>query len=175
MLLHTKLTKMKANLKKTIKQRRIIDQKIQELGKFNDSNPPSGWIKAVRVSLGLTIRQLADIVGVTHGSINQIEKREPLKRVSLASLEMVADAMDCKLVYAIIPKESSSTLEQIVYNHALKAAEEIITQVDHTMKLESQGTSSKQLKTEIKRIAKELMDSGDPLIWETSKIKKLKA
>ncbi len=162
---------MKVNKKKTLQQRRIVQQKIDRFSKLSESMPPSGWVKAIRGSLGLSIRQLADRIGVRHGSINQIEKREPQKRVTLESLERAAQAMDCKLVYAIIPIESKETLDDIINRRALQAASKILKEVAHTMKLEDQGTSDKEIQAEIRRIAKELVESGDSRIWNLEKKK----
>lgn len=159
---------MRTNKKQQITQRRIVEQKIDRLGKLNVPAPPSGWVKAIRGSLGLSIRQLADRVGVGHGSINQIEKREPKKRVTLESLEQVARAMDCKLVYAIVPQEVGGTLEDIIDARAKEAATRIMRNVAHSMRLEAQGTSEKEIIREVERIAKELKESGDARIWTTN-------
>lgn len=156
---------MKTDKKKKINQKRIVQQKLDQLSKLNESMPSSGWVKAIRGSLGLSIRQLADRVGVGHGSINQLEKREPKKRVTLESLENAARAMDCKVVYAIIPQVSGATLDDIIRNRAIAAASKILKEVSHTMKLEAQGTSDKQVQNEIKRIANQLIESGDNRIW----------
>jgi len=99
---------MKTDKKKKSIQKRIVQQKLDQLSKLNEPMPPSGWVKAIRGSLGLSIRQLAERVGVGHGSINQLEKREPKKRVTLESLENAARAMDCKVFYAIVPQESAA-------------------------------------------------------------------
>ena len=165
---------MKISKKKQSNQRKIIQQKLDLLQKINEPMPPSGWIKAIRGSLGLTIRQLADRVGVLHGSINQLEKREPKKRVTLESLEQAARAMDCKLVYAIIPQDSGETLDDIIRRHALDAASKIVKEVSHSMRLEAQGTSDKQIKDEVQRIAKELIESGDLRIWSSARKQKRK-
>ncbi len=162
---------MKTNKKQLLNQRRIMEQKIERLGALNEPAPPSGWVKAVRGSLGLTIRQLADRVGVGHGSINQIEKREPKKRVTLESLEQIARAMDCKLVYAIVPQDAASTLEDILNARAKEAATRILRSVEHSMRLEAQGTSEKDVLREVDRIAKELKETGDPRVW-SKEIKK---
>ncbi len=157
---------MKTDKKKKSNQKRIVQQKLDQLSKLNEPMPPSGWVKAIRGSLGLSIRQLADRVGVGHGSINQLEKREPKKRVTLESLENAARAMDCKVVYAIVPQESGVTLDDIIRNKAVAAASKILKEVSHTMKLEAQGTSDKQVQNEIKRIANELIEAGDNRIWD---------
>lgn len=152
--------------KKKDNQRKIMQQKIDQFSKLNEPMPPSGWIKAIRGALGLSVRQLADLVGVSRGSINQLEKREPQKRVTLESLEMVARAMNCKVVYAIVPQDSSALLEDIIENKAMVAAEKILKDVSHSMRLEAQGTTEKQMKAEVKRIASELIESGDARLWD---------
>ncbi|OFZ30109.1 MAG: hypothetical protein A2622_09665 [Bdellovibrionales bacterium RIFCSPHIGHO2_01_FULL_40_29] len=157
---------MKTDKKKKSYQKRIVQQKLDQLSKLNEPMPPSGWVKAIRGSLGLSIRQLAERVGVGHGSINQLEKREPKKRVTLESLENAARAMDCKVVYGIVPLESGATLDDIIRNKATAAASKILKEVSHTMRLEAQGTSDKQVRDEIKRIANELIESGDNRIWD---------
>ncbi len=160
---------MKTDKTKQSNQKRIVQQKLDHLSKLNEPMPPSGWVKAIRGSLGLSIRQLAERVGVVHGSINQLEKREPKKRVTLESLENAARAMDCKVVYAIVPQESGATLDDIIKNKAVAAASKILKEVAHTMRLEAQGTSEKQVREEIKRIANDLIRSGDPRIWDVEK------
>lgn len=157
---------MKTDKKKQAHQKRIVQQKLDHLSKLNEPMPPSGWVKAIRGSLGLSIRQLADRVGVGRSSINQLEKREPKKRVTLESLENAAQAMDCKVIYAIVPKDKGATLDDIIKNKAMAAASKIIQEVAHTMRLEAQGTSEKQVKDEIRRIADELIESGNSKIWD---------
>ena len=57
---------MKIDKKRKSSQRRIMQQKLDHISRLNEPMPPSGWIKAIRGSLGLSIRQLADRVGVGH-------------------------------------------------------------------------------------------------------------
>ena len=162
---------MRTDKKKQGCQRNIVEQKVSRFSKFNEPVPPSGWVKAIRGSLGITIRQLAGRMGVGHGSISQLEKREPKKKVTLELLERAAAAMDCKLVYAIIPREVGTTLEDIIERRALETASKILKAVGHTMSLEAQGTTEKELQKQIERIARELKESGDPRIWGDVKIK----
>lgn len=159
---------MKTKKMRLAAQRKIVQLKIDQFAKTSSLMPPSGWIKALRGALGLTIRQLADRMGVSHGSINQIEKREPLKKVTLDSLEQIANAMDCKLVYALVPKDPKETLDDIIRRKALVAAEKILAQVSHSMRLEAQGTDRRQINDEISRVAGELIESHDPRIWEST-------
>jgi predicted DNA-binding mobile mystery protein A len=162
---------MRTNKKKQKNQLKIVEQKITRLSKLNEPTPPSGWVKAIRGSLGITIRQLADRMGVGHGSISQLEKREPQKKVTLELLERAAQAMDCQLVYAIIPREAGMTLEDIIERRALESAAQILKGVGHTMSLEAQGTTQKEIQKEIERIARELKENVDPRIWGNIKSK----
>lgn len=164
---------MKINKKKTSAQKRIIQQKIDLFSKLNEPMPPSGWVKAIRGSLGITIRQLAERVGVGHGSIAQLEKREPQKKVTLELLEKAARAMDCKVVYAIVPVNAENNLDKIIKNRAREAATKIIKEVSHSMRLEKQGTSEKQIQKEIDRITNELIELNDSRIWRKNN-KKIK-
>ena len=52
-----------------------------------------------------------------------------------------------------------------------EAASKILRAVGHTMSLEAQGTTEKELQKEIERIARELKESGDSRIWSDDKIK----
>ncbi len=157
---------MKSNKKILSNRKRIIQQKLDLYSVLNEPMPPSGWAKAIRGSLGLTIRQLAKRVGVSHSSIAQLEKREPKKNITLRSLESVAHAMDCKVVYAIVPINSGSTLDDIIKSKAQQAATSLIKDVAHTMRLEKQGTSEKQIQKEIERVTHELIETNDSRIWE---------
>lgn len=157
---------MKANKKQLASQKKIVQQKLEHFKSLNEPIPPSGWVKAIRRGLGLTIRQLAKRVGVGHGSIAQLEKREPRKKVTLESLENVARAMDCKLIYAIVPIDPENNLDDIIKNRATAAARIILNDVAHSMRLENQGTSEKHIQAEVERIAKILIESSDPRVWE---------
>lgn len=162
---------MRTNKKKQKSQLKIVEQKITRFSKLSEPAPPSGWVKAIRGSLGITIRQLAVRMGVGHGSISQLEKREPQKKVTLELLERAAQAMDCRLVYAIIPREAGTSLEDIIESRALEAAARILKAVGHTMSLEAQGTTQKEIQKDIERVARELKENGDPRIWGNIKSK----
>jgi transcriptional regulator with XRE-family HTH domain len=70
-----------------------------------------GWLRDVRQALGVPVAELTRKLGVNPSVFFRLEKRERRQRVSLWALEKMADAMDCKVVYAIVPKEG--TLEQM--------------------------------------------------------------
>ncbi len=38
--------------------------------------PPTGWVKAIRLALGMSLQQLANKLSITKQSVQEIEKRE---------------------------------------------------------------------------------------------------
>jgi predicted DNA-binding mobile mystery protein A len=69
------------------------------------------WLRDVRQALGISVAELARKLKVNPSVFFRMEKRERRKGVTLRTLEGMAEAMDCKLVYAIVPKRG--TLEQM--------------------------------------------------------------
>jgi len=154
---------MKTSKKKIKTQRLIIDKKIKPWKKLRvEQRPPSGWLKAVRGSLGINTRQLGKRCGVQHSSILRIEQNEIKDKISIESLKKIATAMDCQLIYAIVPKTEYKNLEEIISHRAELLARKLIKKADHTMQLEAQGTSKKELKIQTKKLADELKTKMDP-------------
>jgi predicted DNA-binding mobile mystery protein A len=88
----------------------------------------------------MTTGQLANRLGVQQPRIIELEKTEATGNVTLKSLERAAEAMDCRLVYAIVPlKPLTDTLHQ----RALRVARQNLAGVDQTMRLEDQEVRDK--------------------------------
>ena len=68
--------------------------------------PPAGWIQTIREALGMTAAALAQRLGMTGAGLRKIEASEAHERISLATLRKVADALDCELRYALVPRQS---------------------------------------------------------------------
>lgn len=68
-----------------------------------------------------------------------MEKAEVSGGISLDTLGRVARAMDCTLVYALVPNAS---LEALVTRRAEAIAKEAIASVAHTMALEDQAVTN---------------------------------
>ena len=102
------------------------------------SRPPRGWIRAIRESLGMTTAQLARRVGVSQPRISELERAEVGGNITITSLQRAAEAMGCRLVYALVPiTPLTDTLEQ----RAREIAAREIDAVDQTMRLENQTVS----------------------------------
>ena len=144
--------------------RKSLDHKLNHLVKGGEfARPHRGWIKAVREALGMTTAQLARRIGVSQPRITELEHAEIGDKITLGSLRRAAEALNCTLVYAIVPND---TLENIVLNRARKKASKILAGVNHTMALEDQNLSDEDIKSEIENLAREIMVKKPRIIWD---------
>jgi predicted DNA-binding mobile mystery protein A len=157
---------MKIDKKKQAIQRQIIERKIRRFAKLAEPIPPSGWIKAIRGSLGMTVKQLALRLGTSASSVSQLEEREPEKKVTIELMEKAARAMNCTFIYAIVPQTPFKKLEDIIDAKAREAASRLLKDVEHTMRLEAQGSSNEEAKKQIEKLAGDLKLKSDSRIWD---------
>jgi predicted DNA-binding mobile mystery protein A len=148
-------------LRKT--QRKSLDQKLKAFSEAQKVIPPkSGWLRALREALGMSTTQLAQRMGIQQSGVTLLEQRELTKKVSLETLNRAAQAMNCELVYAMVPKES---LEKIVDDQARKAAREILSRTLHTMALEMQKSNEAESQLHLDELAAELKSKLDRRLW----------
>jgi predicted DNA-binding mobile mystery protein A len=123
--------------------------------------PPKGWIRAIRDALGISSQQLARRASVRSSqSIDDWEKTEANDSIQLKTLRRAAEAMDCILVYALVPKTS---LEDAVRSRARKIAMRDLGRVAHTMRLEDQGTDDSDSEAQIDEYIRDNLKDRD--IW----------
>jgi len=143
-----------------------MEQKIRPWTALRaDKTPGAGWIKAIRGALGMSTRQLANRVGVEQSSITRLEERESLGKVTLERLATVAKAMDCKLIYAVVPNDRFGDLEMIVDERARALARQLVERTEHSMRLEKQGTNLHDIDERITTLANHLKTQMDARIW----------
>ncbi len=160
---------MKTNKEKLEIQRRAIEKKIQPWLKLRAHKIPiKGWLRAIRESLGLNARQLAKRCKVHNSTILEIEKREIIGTVHIKTLEKIAKAMNCKLVYALVPKDGYNRLENIIDERAKFIAERIVRKTAQTMLLEDQVISPMDMKKHVLQLADKLKRDMSPLLWKES-------
>ena len=142
-----------------------LDEQIQsfESGKQQIS-PPAGWIQAVRLALGMSLRQLGKRLGISASAVTNFERRELAETISLATLKKTAQSMDMELVYYFKPRTGSisATLEK----QAQKKAQEILTQSNQTMRMENQETNPASQKLELERLTKDLLYRMPSQLWD---------
>lgn len=124
--------------------------------------PPSGWIKAIRESLGMTATHLAGRLGVTTSTVTRLETSEADDTISLATLRRAAEALGCELHYVLVPKQSlADTLEA----RATELARRQMAAISHTMALEGQSTSQDIIEAQTHILAENLIKGSRRALW----------
>jgi predicted DNA-binding mobile mystery protein A len=114
--------------------------------------PRTGWVRAIRTSLGMSSADLAIRMSVAQSTVARLEQSEINGTAQLDTLRRAAAALNCDLVYALVPRE---TLESTVQRQALKRATESIDAVQHSMRLEQQSVAQSMTETLLAREAEE--------------------
>jgi predicted DNA-binding mobile mystery protein A len=132
----------------------ILGRRFTDFGSPSRFTPPvKGWIRAVRESLGMSSAQLGHRLGIKQPSVVAMEQSEMRASIELATLRRVAEAMNCTLVYALIPNEP---LEKIVRDRSLAVARARLEAVDQSMLLENQKTDEKNFGIQLEELVREL-------------------
>jgi predicted DNA-binding mobile mystery protein A len=145
--------------------RRQLDKKLAPLRSVSSIEPPSiGWLRSIRSALGLTLAQLAKRLNISPQTVQEIERSEEAGTITLKALKRSAEAMNCRLFYAIIPNE---TLQKTVDAQMMKKATQIAGYISHSMTLEDQKTDSDEVSAQIQRIMNDLKRNKNiSHIWE---------
>jgi len=141
--------------------RSTLDERFKGLvGAKRFAAPVRGWIKAVREALGMTTAQLAKRLGVKQPTVVAMEQSESKGTIELATLRRVAEALNCTLVYALVPNEP---LEAMVRNRARIFSRRRRAPVEHSMLLEDQAVTGKAAETRLDEIMRE---TNPRLFWD---------
>jgi len=126
--------------------------------------PSRGWVQAIRTALGMTTAQFAKRAGMTQSGAVRLEESEQHGVISLATLRKAAEALDCTLVYALVPNDR---LDETINRRARGYALAHMQSVNHTMLLEAQDTDADAVRHEVERLTEQLLDGKLSRIWET--------
>lgn len=143
--------------------RRQLDKRLGTLYGEALARPPRGWVKAIREALGMTSAQLAKRLGVSQPRVVAIEQAEAKGTITLDSLERVAHALDCRLVYALVPREP---LDALVEERAAQLANKRLDSTRHTMALEAQALDTPDVDEQRKRLIWKLIEQSGSELWD---------
>jgi predicted DNA-binding mobile mystery protein A len=134
-----------------------LDERLAQFGPAERYRAPArGWIRAIREALGMSTAQLAKRLGIRQPSIVDLERSEERGSIELATLRRVAEALDCHLVYALVPNKS---LEVTIRERASALLRQRRWPVEHTMLLEDQHVRESETESNVQ---------VDAIIRETS-------
>ena len=140
--------------------RRALDRTLAPFRKAPRRTPPRGWIRALRDALGMTAEQLGERMGVTQPSVQRLELSEAEGTIQLNSLRKAAAALDCEVVYALVPRR---TLKQTFHTEATRVARRELGLIGHTMALEDQAVEDEDDEERLRRFIAEELDPRE--LW----------
>ena len=140
-------------------ERRLAPLRDQQ----NLMRPPRGWIRAVREALGMTTRQLAQRMGKVQSVVVDMEKSEARDSVSLGILRQAAEALDCTLVYALVPNRP---IDDMLRARAAEIASHRLARASHSMALENQALGRAAQEAERERLIDELLRGSPARLWD---------
>lgn len=153
---------MKTNLRHKARQR--LDERLSAIGPVDRLQvPPRGWIRAIREALGMTGVQFARRLDVSPQNVESLEKSEANGTIKLETLRRAAEALDCTLVYALVP---NTTLDGAVSTRARSIALRDLGRVAHSMKLEAQDTDDADLEERIDAYIRDNIKDRD--VWNAA-------
>ena len=122
--------------------------------------PRRGWIRAIRDALGVSQSALGARAGISRATVQQMERAEGRRRITLASLDRLAHAMGCQVAFAIVPQ--GGTLDDVRKRQARLRAEELLKD-----KLETSGSTPRprELERRKDRLAAKLLRGSSRKLW----------
>ena len=150
---------MKSDARRHARQQ--LDERLSVLKAENRFHmPPKGWIRAIRDAIGMSGVQFASRLGIRPQTVQMLERSEAAGSIRIGTLRRAAEALDCTLVYALVPRRS---LENTVRQRARTIAIRDLQRIAHSMNLEAQGTGEAMLEDRIERYIRDEIKDRD--LW----------
>ena len=108
----------------------------------------------------MSTAQLANRLGIRQPSLVALEQSEAKGTIELATLRRAAEALDCTLVYALVPNKP---LETTLRDRARAFARRRRAPVEHSMLLEDQKVMAKNAEARLDEIVRE---TNPRLFWD---------
>jgi len=142
----------------------LLDETLEPFRALTTPPPKAGWVRAIREALGMTKEQLAQRLDVSASTVSTLERSEARETITLKSLQRLAQGLDCRMVYALVPNDGR-TLEKLVLERAEAVASKQMKRVSHTMRLEDQSLDERQEKRQRERIVQSLLSGSRRRLW----------
>ncbi|MFW6731109.1 MAG: mobile mystery protein A [Synechococcus sp.] len=143
-----------------------MDAVLQEVASHPPPpRPPAGWLRAIRETLGMTSAVLAGRLGVTASGARKLEQAEATDAITLGTLRRVAEALDCELQYALVPRRP---LREMRREQALRLAQQWQQRAGRTMALEAQpiDSPSEGAQQRLEAMAQEILRTSGTRLWD---------
>lgn len=143
--------------------RKNLEKRLAPLRNLQLAPPPRGWTHALRKALGMTSAQLGKRIGVSQPRAFVLEKAETEGTITLRTLREAAEAMECTLVYALVPRKP---LDAVFRDRVALQVDRELSRLNQTMSLENQALSRDALAAERERKIAELTSGSPRGLWD---------
>lgn len=126
--------------------------------------PRAGWIRAIRQALGISQSQIAVRAGVSRATVQQWERAEGRRRITVHSLDRVAHAMGCAVALAIVPK--AGTLDDVRRRQARAKAIAIVKKEDAPGDPDAVSDLTAAQRRRVDRIVARLLRGSPRRLWK---------
>lgn len=114
----------------------------------------------------MTTYQLARRLNVNQSRVVKMESAAVDRSITLKTLERAAEALECHLVFALVPKHS---LEATIREQAEYVAKQQLRYLSHSMELEDQAVDASTIDEEVQALTQVLLEGSEKKLWEMDK------
>jgi predicted DNA-binding mobile mystery protein A len=107
--------------------------------------------------------QMGRRLDISQPAVTGLEQAEVNGSITLHTLQRAAEALGCRLVYALVPEKP---LAEVVRDRAELIAARETDAVEHTMRLEDQATGDKRVRRQLHRQAVEDLLRRPARLWD---------
>src|SRR5262245_47394175 len=93
------------NSDRQLARRRLDARFVQLRGLAAAARPHRGWIRAIRDGLGMSTAEMGKRMGAIQQNVSGLERAEQHGTIKLDTLRRAADALDCDLIYVLLPRK----------------------------------------------------------------------
>ena len=122
-----------------------------------------GWVRAIREALGMTTTQLSSRLGASQSRVVASEAAEKTGSLTVKNLARAANALDCELVYALVPRHP---FPEMVERRVKQKASSSIAAISHSMMLEYQAVADATTAVQLEQLIQKMKLSARSDIWE---------
>jgi predicted DNA-binding mobile mystery protein A len=113
----------------------------------------------------MSTTELASRMNVGQSTVVDVERSEGRGTIQLDTLQRAADALDCELIYFLVPR---TTLDEAVHTQARRKASRHLTSVAHDMRLEDQAVAEDDAAAQLDELTIRFIDRRG--LWSESPI-----
>jgi len=141
-----------------------MEEQLRLLGRLSRVQAPrAGWVRAIREALGMSGAQLAARLNVTRQTIRDLEQSEATGKITLDSLNRLAGALGCRVVYALVPEKP---LREMQRERARALADSLVKSVSHSMALEAQSVGDREERRQREQLVQRLLQGDPKKLWD---------